>query len=186
MEIDTGAYRIATLGHAAFAVLSMQSSISVFRGETRIAQTTPVPGAIDLAFAEGVLYLLSERGISIVDADHSAVSRPDRPPASGDLRLLPNPSSQSCLLVDANGQSWIIDKAGTYPRGPKLPPASHFLQAADGLRTCFATSVAGIDCWRDGIRVHTWHEAVAAAPSADGRRVAVVFAGAVEIHEVNL
>jgi hypothetical protein len=158
----------------------MRGTVSIYQG-TRTGQSELIPDAQDLAFAGGLLVVLTEQGLVSVEPS-GRTGRPDRLPARGALRLMTTPG-ESCLLVNQSGQSWIIDSTGTYPRGPWLPRGDASLAAACNFRKCIAAADGGgYAYWRDGFKVRIWPEALSAAISADGRCVVVVQPGVVEIY----
>lgn len=179
---EDGVCRIAVSRGERFAALSMRGAVSIYQG-TRTGQTEPIPAARGLAFASGLLVVLTEQGLVTVEAS-GRTGRPDRLPARGALRLMVSPSEENCLLINERGQSWIIDSTGTYPRGPWLPRGDDSLATACNFRRCIAAvDGGGYAYWRDGFKVRTWPEAVSAAISADGRSVVIVQPGVIETYD---
>jgi hypothetical protein len=87
------------------------------------------------------------------------------------------------LLVDEGGRSWIVDRTGTYPRGPKLPGGNRASLACRFRRSIVALDGGGYAYWRDEFRVHVWPQALSAEISADGCRIVIALADAVEVYE---
>jgi len=182
-DVAGGVRRIATSDSDCFAVLSLQGAVSLYRGSHRVTQTGSIPDAIDLAFASGALVVLTGAGLVTISAAGQPVG-PDRLPSGAGARLLYSPLDRMCLLVNEQGQSWYIDPAGTYPRGPVLAPGDRTVTTARSFTHCIGiTQLGGYAYWRDGVRIHSWREAVSAVLSQDGRRVVATLPGEIEVRE---
>jgi hypothetical protein len=182
LKVEDGIYRIA-VGSTASAVLGLHGSISEYLPDgTRRRQLNPVEDASDIAFANGVLAVLTDDGRLRTANGSGGFGRPDRLPARGVVRLLVRPADRRCLLMNNLGHSWLIDRDGTYPREAPLPIGGTSLSTAADLRRC--TTVAdhgGVTYWRDGGHVKYWPEATTAAVSWDGRTVAVTLPDTIEL-----
>ena len=177
-----GVCRIAVSRGERFATLSMRGDVSLYNG-ARTGQTEPLPFAYGLAFADGILVVLTEPGLVAVEPG-GRTGRPDRLPARGALRLVASPAEEKCLLVNERGQSWIVDRTGTYPRGPWLPRGDDSLVTACNFRRCIAAADGGgYVYWRDAFKVRTWPEALYATISPDGRRIIVTQPDVVEVYD---
>jgi hypothetical protein len=183
LPVPDGVFCIAVSGGDDSAALSLGGVVSVYQAGERVAQTTPLRKAADMAFASGVLLVLTDEGLITVGAG-GRVGKPDRLPARGALRLVTCPDTESCLLASERGHSWIIDRSETYPRGPWLPRGDVTLETARGFRRCtVASDGGGYGYWRDGARACNWAEALAASISVDGRRIVVTMPGVIEVYE---
>ena len=132
------------------------------------------------AVIPGASVVLTDEGL-VTAGPGRQVGRPERLPARGKLRLISWPEDESCLLVNEIGQSWIVDRTGTYPRGPRLPAG--MVSVADKFRRCIARlEGGGYAYWRDESKIQSWTEAVSSEISSDGRRVVVVLADRVEVY----
>lgn len=182
---EDGVYRIAVSRGDRWAVLSMRGAVSVYQGIARIGHPEQIPGAQSIGFASGRVVVLTDQGLVTVGAGHKA-GRPDKLPARGALRLLAWSPDETCLLVNESGQSWIVDRTGTYPRGPRLPGGDS-LSVACGFRRCVvAMEGAGYAYWRDEFKVRSWPEAVSVEISADGCRVVVALPSMIEVYQEDL
>jgi hypothetical protein len=182
-SVTDGVWRIAVSSDDnRFAVLSLRRSVSVFEGGRRTGQTASIDDACDIAFANGEVVVLA--GEKLVRVGRLGdLERPDRVPSRGALRLLTCPPDERCLVGNERGQSWIVDRAGTYPRGPWLPPGDRSLTTAAAFRRMTVRADPGWAYWRNGTKIVAWHEASSATLSRDGRRIVVVLPDAVELYQ---
>jgi hypothetical protein len=160
----------------------MFDTLSVYREGQRVGQTPPIPDVLDVAYADGKLIALTGRGLVMV-SESGAMSPPDRPPALDRLRLLGGPDGLTCLMVGPVGDSFVIDRAGTYPRGRRLPHGSQSLAAANGVFRILAAQSSGCSYWRDDRKLREWPEATSAVMSHDGRKLVIVLPEAIEVWE---
>ncbi len=180
---EDGICRIAVSRSERFATLSMQGVVAIYTNGKRIAQTSLIPGAKSLAFASGMLVVLTEHGLVSIKTN-GQTSSPDRLPSRGMLRLVTSQSTGECFVVNEQGQSWLIDQQGTYPRGPALRSHNGFLAVGSGIRRYVAVAdIGGYSYWREGFEVQHWPDALSAEISTDGSRVVVVRLGAIEAYE---
>ncbi|MGA3371734.1 MAG: toll/interleukin-1 receptor domain-containing protein [Terracidiphilus sp.] len=181
--VSNGVRRIAVGEGESFAVLSLQDCVSLYRAGHRVAQIGPVPGVLDIAFSNGLPMVLTSAGLVTMDSS-GKVSEPDRLPSRSGIRLLASPPGPACILVNDQGQSWTIDRAGTYPRGPWLPAGNHrSMTTARGFTRCLAQTQIGFTYWRNAVKVRSWGDAVSAVLSPDGKRVVATLPGAIEVFE---
>jgi hypothetical protein len=178
-DVTDGVRRIAAGAGDLFAVLSLQNCVSLYRAGHRVAQIGPLFGARDLAFSRGCPLVLTAAGLVTIDSSGKP-GTPDHPPSRTGVQLLASPPNPACLLVNDQGQSWIVDEAGTYPRGPRLPGGRNMTTAC-GFDRCVAQTQIGFTYWRNGAKVRSWRDAVCAVLSPDGQRVVAALPGEVEV-----
>jgi hypothetical protein len=181
--VRDGVRRIAAGGGDTFAVLSLQDCVSFYSAGHRAAQIGPLPGVLGLALSNDIPMILTSAGLITINKSWKA-SEPDRLPSRSGIRLLASPSNSGCILVNDQGQSWIIDPAGTYPRGPRLPAGNNrSMTTACGFDRCLVQTQIGFTYWRNGSKVKSWGDALSATLSVDGHRVVATLPGTVEIFE---
>jgi hypothetical protein len=161
----------------------LRGSISVYQLDgTRSHQLAAIENATDLAYANGALVVLTPEGLLVADPSRPAGVL-DRLPTSEPVRLVGRPADGTCLVVNQSGQSWRIDRQGTYPPDVTLPSGDSVMTSADLRRCTVAVEGGGHAYYREGARVRAWPEATSAAISADGQRIVVTLPGTLEVWE---
>jgi hypothetical protein len=160
-------------------------------GADRPVETLPAVGPVaDIAYAGTRLIVLTDEAVCGVRLDGS------RTPAvatSGAFALGRSAEAGHCLLLvaidggDPAGpavQAWHIDEAERRRAGFRLEPGEALLSiCAAGDRLTVRRVDGGCAYRRDGDLVLAWPDAIAAAVSDDGRRVAVSRPHRVEVYE---
>jgi hypothetical protein len=183
LRVEQGVFRIAA-SDAQSAILGLNGSITLYQPDgTRIRQMPAIPSVSDVAYANGSLVVLTPDGLVAVEPSRP-VAAADRLPACGPMRLVCRPADGSCLVLDRSGQTWRIDRHGTYPSDVTMPSGDESLMMSADLRRCtVAAARGGYEYWSDGVRKRSWPEARSAAISADGRSIVVTLPNAVEAWE---
>ncbi len=180
-----GVCRLEVAKDGRWSMLSMGGTVSTYDGTGRRGQPQHIQGAIALGFAGSQAVVLTTEGLVVLEPGISA-PKPDRlPPSRGSLslRLLFSAQEEACLLVDEDGRSWIVDRAGTYPRGPHLPAGRRVAFAAAFRRAIAPLADIGFAYFRHEFKIKSWPHALSAEISTDGTRIAVVSPGSVELYE---
>ncbi|MCP4263677.1 MAG: TIR domain-containing protein [Planctomycetes bacterium] len=179
-DVEKGIFRIAVMDHGDhFAAADLGSSISIFSGERRIAETTPLGGISSMAFAGKRLMLVSGECLIAIDLSGNEVAREK----VGNARLMPSPSLGHCLLLDDKGTSWEIDEAGRHiPYFSFLPEKALLSSCKIAKSFTLASRQGGCAYWRHDKQQQAWPDAMTAMLSQDGQFVAVTFPGKVQLY----
>jgi uncharacterized caspase-like protein len=177
LPVDDGVYKIAT-AVSSVAVLGLSGFVAEYDGGGhRIRQAGPIDGAVDIAFANGTVVVLTEDG-RLWTLDGNRARRPDRLPGREGVRLVARDGV--CLFVNARGYTWRIDRAGTYPPDAHLP-AGHILNASSDLRRCVTSRDGAITYWRNGKPAKVWFQATDAVVSPAGDTIVVTLPDRIEL-----
>lgn len=185
LDVKAGVHRIAVAdGRDGFAVADLSGGLAIYADDRRVVNLPTVGNVADLAYAGTRLVLLTGEVLTSLRLDGSTGASEARP---GARRLLPGPKPGHCtLLVETAGgaQTWLIDEADRHVRDHVFP-SGHTPTATCGVAGRFIVSDpdGGYAYWRAGEQQALWRNAVAAAISRDGRRLAVSRPGVVELYE---
>lgn len=183
LRVEDGVFKIAVSDTNA-VVLGLRGSVSGYRADgERLWQTTRIDGAIDVAFANGFPVVLTNDGLVTIEQP-GHLRQPDPLPARESVRLQSGNVDGGCLLLNARGQSWRVDRRGTYPRAVTFPSGHDSLMTSeDGRRCTVGTDGDGWRYWRDGELIRHWPDAASAALSGSGRTIVVTRPSVVEVWE---
>jgi len=185
LEVRRGVHRIAVTDSGdRFAVADLDGGIAFYSssGIRRLGIAKPLGAISGMAFAGHRLMVLLGRSLVAVEQDGS-VGLPEKPPGSGKVRLFPSSSQRCCLLIDEGGNSWLMDERGVCSHfyGFRCGDASLSLCSVPR-RFTIALDSGGYAYYRDGVKEHSWPDAVAISLSWDGRLVVLTFPGKVQIY----
>lgn len=186
-----GVHRIAVTPRGdRFAVADLAGRIDFFSaGGARRGARRPGDGALaDIAYAGARLVMVNGSEVAGLRVDGS---RTDAVALPGAYALLARGEPGRCLLLvrpTANGAPpetsvLEVDEFDRHLPFVNLPAGDRLVSCDAAGRRMVTVRASGCAYWRDGTQVWFWPDAVAAAVSADGTRIAVCGPRRVELYE---
>jgi hypothetical protein len=183
-DVEKGVFRISVMEDSErYAVADLGSGISFYLGNVKTAEISPLGNISSMAFAGNHLVVISGPFLITVNLSGTIVAQ-EQLKETSNVWLLPSSYSGRCLLMSQNGNSRLIDDAGTqqlYFRYPVGHDLLSFCRIAK--RFILTLPCGGCAYWRDGKQQQTWPDAITANISLDGHFVAVTFSNKVQLYE---